>query len=480
MRKTKIVCTIGPACNNKETLLEMINAGMNVARINMSHGAYDDLENTFNVLKEAIAESGKIVSILLDTKGPEVRVCTFENGSIELIEGQLFSLCKNKEVGDETGVAISFPKLIDLFNADGKAAIGRELLLDDGLISIVVDSMAPNEIICKVVKGGTLKNRKSINIPGYHINMPYVSAQDRKDIEFGLTHGANVVAASFVRTHEDVKTLRDFIDSLGFEYVEIIAKIENQSGVDDIDAIIDCADGIMVARGDMGVEIPFIKLPEIQKTLIRKCVARGKYVITATQMLESMTSSPRPTRAEISDVANAVYDGTSAVMLSGESAAGKYPVESVKALDAICFEAEQNGEFTALKDYIEHHSIQDSNPIRGSICRAARDIAHQIGARAIIVESATGKVARAMTHFRPNVPIIAVVTSSLVCKKLCLNWGITALIGEEKKTSDAITKQAMEKALSTGYFKKGDIVVVISSNRTAPTSSTDSLNVRIL
>ena len=208
MRKTKIVCTIGPACNNKETLLEMINAGMNVARINMSHGAYDDLENTFNVLKEAIAESGKIVSILLDTKGPEVRVCTFENGSIELIEGQLFSLCKNKEVGDETGVAISFPKLIDLFNADGKAAIGRELLLDDGLISIVVDSMTPNEIICKVVKGGTLKNRKSINIPGYHINMPYVSAQDRKDIEFGLSHGANVVAASFVRTHEDVATLR--------------------------------------------------------------------------------------------------------------------------------------------------------------------------------------------------------------------------------------------------------------------------------
>ena len=444
MRKTKIVCTIGPACNNKETLLEMINAGMNVARINMSHGAYDDLENTFNVLKEAIAESGKIVSILLDTKGPEVRVCTFENGSIELIEGQLFSLCKNKEVGDETGVAISFPKLVDLFNADGKAAIGRELLLDDGLISIVVESMTPNEIICKVVKGGTLKNRKSINIPGYHINMPYVSAQDRKDIEFGLSHGANVVAASFVRTHEDVATLRDFIDGIGFEYVEIITKIE------------------------------------IQKTLIRKCVARGKYVITATQMLESMTSSPRPTRAEISDVANAVYDGTSAVMLSGESAAGKYPVESVKALDAICFEAEQNGEFTALKDYIEHHSIQDSNPIRGSICRAARDIAHQVGARAIIVESATGKVARAMTHFRPNVPIIAVVTSSLVCKKLCLNWGITALIGEEKKTSDAITKQAMEKALSTGYFKKGDIVVVISSNRTAPTSSTDSLNVRIL
>lgn len=480
MRKTKIVCTIGPACNNKETLLEMINAGMNVARINMSHGAYDDLENTFNVLKEAIAESGKIVSILLDTKGPEVRVCTFENGSIELIEGQLFSLCKNKEVGDETGVAISFPKLIDLFNADGKAAIGRELLLDDGLISIVVDSMTPNEIICKVVKGGTLKNRKSINIPGYHINMPYVSAQDRKDIEFGLSHGANVVAASFIRTHEDVATLRDFIDSIGFEYVEIIAKIENQSGVDDMDAIIDYADGIMVARGDMGVEIPFIKLPEIQKTIIRKVVSRGKYVITATQMLESMTTAPRPTRAEISDVANAVYDGTSAVMLSAESAAGKYPIESVKALDAICSEAEENGEFTALHEYVEEHGMKDTNPIRSSICKAAKNIAQAVGAKAIIVESATGRVARAMVHYRPDCPVIAVATSQLVCRKLCLNWGVMAVMGEEKRTSDSITKQAMEKALSTGVVKKGDTVVVLSSNKTCPTSSTDSLNVRIL
>ena len=310
--------------------------------------------------------------------------------------------------------------------------------------------------------------------------MPYVSAQDRKDIEFGLTHGANVVAASFVRTHEDVCTLRDFIDSLGFDYVEIIAKIENQSGVNDMDAIINAADGIMVARGDMGVEIPFIKLPEIQKQLIRKCVARGKYVITATQMLESMTTSPRPTRAEISDVANAVYDGTSAVMLSGESAAGMYPVESVKALDAICYEAEQNGEFTALYKYIEEHGIEDKNTIRGSICRAAKEIATEIGAKAIIVESATGKVARAMIHYRPEVPVIAVTTSTLVCRKLCLNWGVTALVGEEKRTSDAITKQAMDKALSTGLVKKGDTVVVLSSNRTYPTSSTDSLNVRIL
>ena len=299
MRKTKIVCTLGPACNTKETLLKMINAGMNVARINMSHGVYDELEVLFATLKEAIEESGKNIEILLDTKGPEVRVTTFKEGAVTLKEGNEFSLLKGCEEGDENGVSISFPKLIDLFYADGGSAIGREILLDDGLLSLVVKDVQPDRIVCTVNKGGVLKNRKSLNIPGYHINMPYVSAQDRRDIEFGLSHGANVVAASFVRNHEDVRTLRDYIDSIGFEYVEIIAKIENQSGVDDMDAIIDYADGIMVARGDMGVEIPFIKLPEIQKTLIRKCVAKGKYVITATQMLESMTTSPRPTRAEI-------------------------------------------------------------------------------------------------------------------------------------------------------------------------------------
>lgn len=480
MRKTKIVCTIGPACNTKEMLLKMIDAGMNVARVNMSHGTYDELEKLFATIKEAIRESGKNVSILLDTKGPEVRVGTFKDGGVKLEEGKTFSLLKEYEQGDQNGVGLSFPKLVDLFYAESAKAVGRELLLDDGIISLVVKEVKEDRIVCTVNKGGMLKNRKSINIPGYYINMPYVSAQDRNDIEFGLTHGANVVAASFVRTHEDVRTLRDFIDSIGFEYVEIIAKIENQSGVDDMDAIMDYADGIMVARGDMGVEIPFIKLPEIQKTLIRKCVARGKYVITATQMLESMTTAPRPTRAEISDVANAVYDGTSAVMLSAESAAGKYPVESVKALDAICTEAENNGEFTALHEYIEAHSVKDKNAIRGSICKAAKEIAAEVGAKAIIVESATGRVARAMVHFRPEVPVIAVVTSQLVCRKLCLNWGVTALIGEEKRTSDAITKQAMEKALSTGFVHKGDTVVVLSSNRTCPTSSTDSLNIRIL
>ena len=480
MRKTKIVCTVGPACNTKEMLLKMIDAGMNVARVNMSHGTHETLTGVFATIREAIEESGQNVAIMIDTKGPEVRVTTFEGGSAVLEEGKEFTLCKEKEQGDSEGVAISYPKLVDIFRRDGAAAIGRELLLDDGLISIIVKEVTADKIICTVNKGGVLKNRKSINIPGYHINMPYVSAQDRRDIEFGLSQGGNVVAASFVRNHEDVRTLRDFIDSIGYEHVEIIAKIENQSGVDDMDLIIDYADGIMVARGDMGVEIPFIKLPEIQKTLIRKCVAKGKYVITATQMLESMTSAPRPTRAEISDVANAVYDGTSAVMLSGESAAGKYPLESVKALDSICREAESNGEFTALLSYIAKNGSRDSNVFRGSICLAAAGIAQAVNAKAIIVESATGRVARAMVHYRPEVPVIAVVTSKLVCRKLCLNWGITALMGEEKLTSDEITEQAVELAVKAGFVKTGDTVVILSSNKTVPTSSTDSLNIRIV
>ncbi|MGN1130995.1 MAG: pyruvate kinase, partial [Ruminococcus sp.] len=349
MRKTKIICTMGPACDNKETLIKMIEAGMNVARINMSHGTYDEQTERINRLKEAIKESGKNIAIMLDTKGPEVRIGVFENNSIILNEGQEFNLLKEADKGNEQGINITFPKLVDIFFKERNKAIGRKILLDDGKITLIVKDVTPNEIKCTVKKGGKLSNRKSINIPNYHINMPYVSAADRADIEFGLKMGADVVAASFVRSADDVTTLRDYIDSIGYEHVEIVSKIENQSGVDDIDRIVQASNGIMVARGDMGVEIPFIKLPEIQKTMIRKAVAHGKYVITATQMLESMTSCPLPTRAEISDVANAVYDGTSAVMLSGESAAGMYPVESVRALASICEEAESNHESVLLQ-----------------------------------------------------------------------------------------------------------------------------------
>ncbi len=477
MRKTKIICTLGPACNNKKTLKKMIEAGMNVARINLSHGTYDDIKENIAMVNEVAAQCNKQVAIMLDTKGPEVRVGTFENNFVELCDGQDFELYKEQKEGNEKGVSLSYPRLVQIFKSDS-SVIGRQILLDDGKIIMKVKSTHSDRIVCTVLQGGKLSNRKSINIPDYHINMPYVSARDRQDIEFGLAQGVTYVAASFVRSAEDVVTLRDFIDSLGYDNIEIISKIENQSGVADIDNIIRVSDGIMVARGDMGVEIPFIRLPEIQKSLIRKCVMAGKFVVTATQMLESMTTSPRPTRAEINDVANAVYDGTSAVMLSGESAAGKFPVESVQTLADICTEAERHVELHVLRDALSH--CADESSFRENICYAAKTIADSIGAAAIVVESKTGSVARAMAKYRPDCDVIAVVTSKEVCNKLCLNWGVTAVYGEELSDSDEITKQAMAKAMETGIVTKGDLVIVISSNKTVPTSGTDTLNIRII
>ena len=477
MRQTKIICTIGPACNNKETILKMIDAGMNVARFNMSHGNYDELEKTFAVVKDAIRESGKNVALLLDTKGPEVRIGHMEGGSAEIKEGQTFYLYRDETVGNSEGVSISYPKLIKKLKKDNITS-GLKLLLDDGKITMEVTSVEDDKITCKVIVGGVLSSRKSINIPDYNINMPYVSAKDREDIAFGLKMGVNVIAASFVRNADDVRTLRDYIESIGGEHLGIISKIECQSGVDDIDNILDESDGIMVARGDMGVEIPFMELPEIQKALIFKTVLRGKFVSTATQMLESMTTCPRPTRAEISDVANAVYDGTSAVMLSGESAAGMYPVESVKALSCICEEAEAHREFSNLESLIETYEVGKS--LRQNLCASAKTIAENIGAKAIVVESATGHVPRIMAHYRPKCPIIAVVTDEEVCKKLCLYWGISSILGEEKKTIEEITAQSTQKALETGLVQKGDRVIVLTTSRTLKRGGADTLNIRDL
>ena len=474
---TKIVCTMGPACDDIGILKKMIDAGMNVARFNMSHGTYDEQQARFDRAKQAIEESGKVVALLLDTKGPEIRIGTFPDNSVIVKEGQEFRLYSKQGVGDENGVSLSYPKLVSIFNKD-KSSIGRQILFDDGKIIAKVVATEADAIVCHIVNGGKLSNRKSINIPGYNINMPYISAADRADIEFGLKQGVNVIAASFVRSADDVLKMRDFIDSLGYEDVEIVAKIENQSGDNDIDRIIAVSDGLMIDRGHMGVEIPFIKLPQIQKMIIRKCVLAGKYVITATQMLESMTNNIRPTRAEISDVANAVYDGTSAVMLSGESAAGDYPVESVKALSDICAQAETNHDLMDLKNVVG--KVEVEHDFRDNICYSAKRTAQNVGAKAIIAESQTGAVARAMAHWRPECPIIAVVTSDAVCKKLSLNWGITAVLGEEKQTADAINDQAITKALETGIVKKGDTVIVISSNKVMPTGGTDTLNIRIV
>ena len=477
MRMTKIICTMGPACDDIDILCKMIDAGMNVARFNMSHGEYDAMTKRFDTVKKAIEKSGKTVALLLDTKGPEIRVGTFENGSVELEPGQEYRLYASEGHGDDEGVSLSYPKLIDIFRRDNTSS-GRVILFDDGKISARVEQVEADCIVTRILTGGKLSNRKSINIPGYTINMPYISQKDRADIEFGLKMGVNVIAASFVRSADDVIKLRDYIDSLGYEDVEIIKILQGTETRVDIEEILDICDGVMVARGDMGVEIPFIKLPEIQKMIIRKCVLAGKYVITATQMLDSMTTNIRPTRAEISDVANAVYDGTSAVMLSGESAAGMYPVESVAALIDICTEAEKHENLMLLRGASATQT--DMTAFRENICEAAKQVAENIGAKAIIVESKTGAVARAMARCRPACPIIAVVTGEQVCRKLCLSWGVSPVLGEEKQTSDEITMQAVEKALSTGIVEKGDTVVIISSNKTVPTSGTDTLNIRIV
>ena len=473
LKKTRLVCTMGPACDNEETLRKMMENGMNVARFNFSHGSYEEHLGRYNRVVKVRDELKLPVATLFDSKGPEIRFRLFEGSKVTINDGDLFTLTTREILGNNTIGSISYKNLIN------DVQIGTSILVNDGLIELKVEKVGDTDIVCRVINGGVISDRKAINVPGVHLSLPFLSDVDRRDLEFAMKTGFDFFALSFVRCAEDVLEVRR-LQKEHNNTSKLIAKIESQEGVENLDAIIDVADGIMVARGDMGVEIPFIKLPEIQKTIIRKVVSRGKYVITATQMLESMTTAPRPTRAEISDVANAVYDGTSAVMLSAESAAGRYPIESVKALDAICSEAEENGEFTALHEYVEEHGMKDTNPIRSSICKAAKNIAQAVGAKAIIVESATGRVARAMVHYRPDCPVIAVATSQLVCRKLCLNWGVMAVMGEEKRTSDSITKQAMEKALSTGVVKKGDTVVVLSSNKTCPTSSTDSLNVRIL
>ena len=474
MRKTKIICTIGPASSDTETIKKMVAAGMNVARFNMSHASHNILENMISSVKEA---SNNKVALLIDTKGPEVRIGKFENGSVSLSDGDSFRFYKNLELGNSKGVELVYKKLIERLLDTPTRGKGLKILLDDGKLSMEVESVSEDYIECKVLKGGVLSNSKSINIPDFHINMPYMSSSDREDIAFGLSLGIHFIAASFVRSKSDIILLRDYVNSLGYESVSIIAKIENQEGVDNIDEIIDAADGIMEARGDLGVEIPFIRLPALQKTMIEKCVRRGKIVVTATQMLESMTGSPRPTRAEISDVANAVFDGTSAVMLSAESAAGKYPVESTAALSAICKEAEENieGRFSSK---VSFNVFVSDGSIRDTICIAAKKSAEAIGAKAIIVESQTGRVAKAIAHYRPSCPIIAVVTRDSVAKKLALSWGVTAVLGEDKSNSDDITIQAMEKALETGIVEKGDTVIVISSNKSTPTNETDTLNIR--
>ncbi len=467
MRKTKIVCTLGPATDDYAVLKNMIRAGMNVARLNFSHGTHDDHRARIDMVKRARKELDVPVAILLDTKGPEIRVKTFKEGKAELRAGDKFTLTTRDVEGDGGIVSVTYGDLPKYVKK------GARILVNDGVIELKVESVNKTDIVTVVQNDGALSNRKSINLPDTFIDMPYLSDVDRADIEFGLTQDIDYIAMSFVRSVDDVRQIKKLLNEHNQNDVQLIAKIENRSGVDNLESILAESDGVMVARGDMGVEIPFEELPGIQKDMITRCYRQGKKVITATQMLESMIANPRPTRAEISDVANAIYDGSSAIMLSGETAAGAYPVEAVRTMAKIaeCAESDINYKkrFRALEPQIK--SITDA--VSHSTCAASFDL----DAKAIIAVSRSGYTARKISRFRPVAPIIAATTSVKAYNQLAMNWGVTPTLSKVQANSDDLFKHVMNCAVNTGVVQEGDLVIIAAGVPVGVSGNTNTMRI---
>lgn len=470
MRKTKIVCTLGPSTDDYKVLKELVRSGMNVARLNMSHGSHAEHKARIEAIRRVRRELGVPLAILLDTRGPEIRVKTFENGSVELESGKKFVLTTREVEGNENEAAVTYELL------PGCVDVGDVVLLNDGMIELVVEEISATDVTCKVVHGGTLSNRKSINLPGKDVDMPYLSDADRDDLRFAVEEDVDYIALSFVRTPDDVRQAKNVISMLGGDNIQIIAKIENRQGVDNAREILELSDGIMVARGDMGVEIPFEELPYIQKTLIKNCYKIGKKVITATQMLESMISSPRPTRAEISDVANAIYDGTSAIMLSGETAAGKHPVEAVRTMAKIAEKTE--GCINFKKRFQAHEYVIKS--ITDAVSQATCASAFDLNAKAIITVSQSGYTARKISRFRPECVIIAATTSEKVYNQLALNWGVLPTMALVQKTPDSLFSHAAKCALNTGAVHEGDLAVLAGSSEVGKAGNTNTMRIEYL
>lgn len=470
MKKTKIICTLGPACTDKEILKQMMLAGMNVARFNFSHGTHDDHRLRMNLFKEVREELGIPAAILLDTKGPEYRIKTFKNGKIMLNDGDTFTLTADDVEGDETRVSVSYK------NMAHELETGDKVLINNGLIILEVKEKTDTDVICTVIAGGELSDRKSMSFPNKVLNQVYLSEQDKEDILFGIEMDVDYIACSFVSCKQDMLDIREFVNANGGEQIDLIAKIENRSGVDNIEEILEASDGIMVARGDMGVEIPYEELPAIQKKLITTCRIKGKRVITATEMLESMIHNPRPTRAEISDVANAVYDGTSALMLSGETAAGKYPVEAVKAMSKIARQTETaiHYEKRFLNSNFEIRNLNDA--ISHSTCSMAIDI----DAKAIVVCTRSGQTARMVSRFRSPTPIIGMTTSEKACRKLSLSWAVIPVMSEEYQSTDVLFYHAVSKAKELGLAKKGDNVVITGGLTNGKSGNTNMIKVETI
>lgn len=467
MRKTKIICTIGPASESEEVLKGLIQAGMNVARFNFSHGTHEEQKVKLSRVIRASEEMKMPVATLLDTKGPEIRLRDFEGGKVMLEKGQSFTLTTEEMLGTSEKATITYK------NLKNDIKTGMSILIDDGKIAMLVEKITETDIVCRVVNGGPVSNHKGINVPGAILSMPYISEADREDLIFGAEMGYDFVAASFARCREDIMQVRALLDEHNSK-AKIIAKIENMQGIQNLDEILEASDGIMVARGDMGVEIPLENVPVLQKQMIKKAVAQGKHVITATQMLESMIANPRPTRAETADVANAIYDGTTAIMLSGESAAGQYPIEAVSTMARIAERTEQDIDYKGRLQRMEQEGELD---ITTAICHATCTTAMNLNAAAIVTVTMSGFTGGMISRFKPNCPIIGCSVNPRVCRQLNLSWGIAPLLISKEENTEDLFESAIREAEKNGYVKKGDIVVLTAGVPLGISGKTNMLKV---
>ena len=470
MRKTKIICTLGPSTDKDGVLRELIANGMNVARFNFSHGSHEEHKGRLDLLKSLREELGKPVAALLDTKGPEIRLKDFKNGTEMLEAGQTFTLTTRDVEGTKEICSITYKDL------PHDVAPGGTIMLDDGLIKLQIQTVNDTDIVCTVLNNGKIKNKKGVNVPGVHLSMPYMSQRDKDDIIFGIEQGFDFIAASFVRTAQDVYEIRNLLNEYDSN-IRIIAKIENREGVNNIDSILAAADAVMVARGDLGVEIDFTELPGIQKTIIDRSFSFGKPIVTATQMLDSMIVNPRPTRAEISDVANAIYDGTSAIMLSGETAAGAYPVEALKTMSAIAERTEQEGHYLRGR-LMEPNTgkISVSDATAHAACLTAKDV----NAAAIVTVSESGTTARLLSKYRPQQPIIACVMREQVQRQLSLSWGITPLMMSLAHSTDELIEMSTALAKENGYLHNGELAVVTAGVPVGVSGTTNMIKIHMV
>lgn len=482
-RKTKIVCTLGPSTDDEKILRSLIEEGMNVARFNFSHGLHDEQMGRLKMLRKLRKELDRPVATLLDTKGPEIRLMEFADGKAELKNGQTFTLTTEEIMGDASRVSITYKNLAQ------DVKVGDAILIDDGLIGLEVkkiqpvsgvkadaDGSKPMDIVCTVLNGGVVSNRKGVNVPNVELTMPYISEKDYGDIVFGIENDYDFIAASFVRTADDVLAIRKILEEKGGEDIHIIAKIENMQGVQNIDEIIRVSDGIMVARGDMGVEIPLEDVPVIQKMIIKKVCGAGKVVITATQMLDSMMKNPRPTRAEATDVANAIYDGTSAIMLSGETAAGKYPVEALKTMVRIAIRTEQDINYL---QRFRQSKVMSNPDVTNAISHATCMMAGDLNAAAIITVSKSGRTARMVSKYRPGAPIIGTCLTEKVYRQLGLSWGVVPLLLEQKEEAEELFEYAVDTAEAAGLIEKGDVVVISAGVPLGVSGTTNLIKVQV-